>query len=83
MLDSQDDSRLVISALLLEVSHLLYSRSAFTLTTSHWWLVVMLGPTGADALFMSKGFIKSPSGTDLLSFFQISSYFCYPVFEVI
>lgn len=78
----------MIPALLLKVSHLLCFRSTLGLTAWHRWLAVTLGPTAAarsfaDALFMSKDFIKSPLGTDLLSFFQISSYFCYPVFKVI
>lgn len=36
----------------------------------------------ADALFMRKDFIKSHLGSDLPSFLQVSSYFCYPVFQV-
>lgn len=31
---------------------------------------------------MRKDFIKSHLGSDLPSFLQVSSYFCYPVFQV-
>lgn len=36
----------------------------------------------AEALFMSKGFIKSPLSAARLSFFQILPFFRYPVFKV-
>lgn len=45
---------------------------------THWCSEVL----PADALFMRKDFIKSPLGSDLLSFLEVSFYFCYPVFKV-